>query len=522
MRSVPARRVSRRLLGAGVAASVVAAVLVGVGPVPAVVGAGASEPPARPLTPNSGIWSASNWTTSTGTPVTDVAKVIGSDTSGLDGTGVGIALIDTGVAPVPGLPASQIVNGPDLSFDSQAPHLRHLDEYGHGTHLAGIIVGNDTTTGLKGIAPKAKLTSIKVGAAGGVVDITQVIAAVDWVVEHRTDDPANPIKIITLAYGTDAIPNWNSDPLHYAVENAFRNGILVLVAGGNGGSSPNKFNNPAMSQFVMSVGSADTKGTLGAADDTLSTFTSTSTMFALDVVAPGEGIVSARVPGSGIDVAYPGARVGENLFRGSGSSQATAVVAGAAALLYQKAPTANPYEIESWISDSTKPLTGSNAARARGELSIANALKVSKPSLSIGGGNPSTGLGSIETARGNIHVVHNNATLSGVKDIFGSFSNSTWTNATKNKTAWNGGLWMGKRLTGDGWTGTSWASKTWASATWTAPDWAGQAWADSSWSGRYWAGRYWAAGDWSGRYWASSTWQANNYSTKNWSSYSWY
>jgi len=521
MGRTPARGLSRRALSAVAATAMAAATLVGVGPATASATATSAEPPARPLTAAPGVWSAGSWTSATGTPVSDVAKIIGSDTSGLDGTGVGIALIDTGVAPVPGLPASQIVNGPDLSFDSQASHLRYLDEYGHGTHLAGIIVGNDPATGLKGIAPKAKLTSIKVGAAGGVVDVTQVIAAVDWVVEHRTDDQANPIKIIALAYGTDANADWASDPLIFAVENAYRNGILVVVAGGNGGSTLDRLNSPAMSGAMLPVGSANSNGTISQADDTLSTFTSITNSMQLDVVAPGEGIVSARVQGSGVDVAYPGARVGETLLRGSGSSQATAVVAGAAALLYQKAPTATPFEIRTWIRNSAKKVTGANASRTVGELSIANALKMAKPMVSVGLGS-STGLGSIETARGNIHVVHNNATLSGVKDIFGTFNNSTWVNATKNKTAWNGGLWMGKRLAGDGWTGSSWASKTWAGATWQANDWAGQTWADAAWSGRYWAGRYWAAGDWSGRYWASSTWQANNYSTKNWSSYGWY
>src|SRR4029453_10012451 len=112
----------------------------------------------------------------------------------LTGKGVGVALIDTGVAPVPGLPVGQIVNGPDLSFESQAANLRYLDTYGHGTHMAGIIVANDTATGTKGLAPDAKLTSIKVGTASGAVDVSQVIAAVDWVVEHRADDSANPIK----------------------------------------------------------------------------------------------------------------------------------------------------------------------------------------------------------------------------------------------------------------------------------------------------------------------------------------
>ena len=100
----------------------------------------------------------------------------------------------------------RVVNGPDLSFESQSAGLRYLDTYGHGTHMAGIIIGNDTATGTKGIAPDVKLTSIKIGTANGTVDVTQAMAAVDWVVKNRNYDPANPIKVISLSYGTGGTP----------------------------------------------------------------------------------------------------------------------------------------------------------------------------------------------------------------------------------------------------------------------------------------------------------------------------
>src|SRR3712207_4359419 len=140
-----------------------------------------AQPAPRPAVTHH-VWASADWASGTGTTIADVAKVIGADrtaTGGLTGAGVGIALIDTGVVPVPGLPAAQIVNGPDLSVESQATSLRYLDTYGHGTHLAGIMVGNDPATGFKGIAPGAKLTSIKVSTANGAADVSQVISALE-------------------------------------------------------------------------------------------------------------------------------------------------------------------------------------------------------------------------------------------------------------------------------------------------------------------------------------------------------
>src|SRR3954447_11958304 len=94
----------------------------------------------------------------------NVAEVIGAHAAykaGYTGKGVGVALIDTGVAPVQGLTSGNVVNGPDLSLDNPMTSLVSNDGFGHGTHMAGIIAGNDgTTTGFKGVAPGAKLLSV--------------------------------------------------------------------------------------------------------------------------------------------------------------------------------------------------------------------------------------------------------------------------------------------------------------------------------------------------------------------------
>src|SRR4051794_21339497 len=163
----------------------------------------------------------------------NVAEVVGAHDlyrSGITGKGIGVALIDTGVAPVPGLTSGNVVQGPDLSFDSQDPATAHVDGFGHGTHLGSIIAGRDAVgvpvsytdpNRFTGIAPDATLVNVKVGASNGAVDVTQVIAGIDWVVQRGKE---LNIRVINLSYGTDSVQDSMIDPLAFAVENAWRNG----------------------------------------------------------------------------------------------------------------------------------------------------------------------------------------------------------------------------------------------------------------------------------------------------------
>ena len=129
----------------------------------------------------------------------NIERIIGADElwkDGYTGAGVDVALIDTGVTPVPGLDDGQVIDGPDLSFDTADPDLRYLDSYGHGTHMAGIIAGRDAVDPaapgarspytdadrFDGVAPDARIVNVKVGATDGAVDVSQVIAGIDWVV----------------------------------------------------------------------------------------------------------------------------------------------------------------------------------------------------------------------------------------------------------------------------------------------------------------------------------------------------
>ena len=190
--------------------------------------------------------------------------------AGYTGQGVGVALIDSGVTPVDGLTTpGKVVNGPDLSFESQNSSLEYLDTFGHGTHMAGIIAGRDTeatsvsssdTTHFLGMAPDAQIVSLKVADAQGRTDVSQVLAAIDWVVQHQNDNGMN-IRVLNLSYGTDSSQSYVLDPLAYAAEQAWDHGIVVVVAAGNDGNNSDGLEDPAIDPYVIAVGASNTNNT---------------------------------------------------------------------------------------------------------------------------------------------------------------------------------------------------------------------------------------------------------------------
>ena len=234
-------------------------------------------------------------------------------TQGYTGQGIDIALIDSGVVPVNGLTApGKVINGPDLSFESQADNLRYLDTYGHGTHLAGIMAGRDDAVSeptlanaydhFIGVAPDARIVNVKVADSRGATDVSQVIAAIDWVVQHRNDNGMN-IRVINLSYGTDGTQDYLIDPLAYAVEQAWQAGIVVVVAAGNDGEG-SLLRNPATDPFVIAVGASE--GQNMKSQKPVADFSSCGTAERhVDVLAPGKSIVGLRNPGSFADTYYP-------------------------------------------------------------------------------------------------------------------------------------------------------------------------------------------------------------------------
>jgi serine protease AprX len=475
--------------------------------------------------------------TTTYDPVSDLGSTYNSSLvtgaqswwkQGLTGKGVTVALVDTGVVKVNGLRTSgKVIYGPDLSFETNASNLRNLDTYGHGTHMAGIIAGRDDAAAAPytnsahfvGIAPDAKILSVKIGDASGATDVSQMIAAIDWVVQHRNDNGMN-VRVLNLSFGTDTTESYVFDPLAHAAEVAWRYGIVVVAAVGNSSTTDRRINSPAHDPYLIAVGAQDLKGTKGVSDDVPAAFTSIGNgVRDPDILAPGKSIVSLKVPGSDADRKYAtkGA-AGTRFFRGSGTSQSAAVVSGAAALILQQRPSLNPDQVKALLKNNATRLTNQPAsAQGNGVLDLAKVLAAATPVVQQTH-RQAAGSGTLEAARGSSHLTNNGVTLTGERDIFGvSFQSAQHAHYAASAYAWNGGTWGSLAAFG----GTVWSGSSWSGSSWSGSSWSGSSWSGSSWSGSSWSKNTWDGSSWSGSSWTGSAWTGTSWTGLTWTNTLW-
>jgi serine protease AprX len=370
------------------------------------------------------------------------------------------------------------------------PDVRYKDAYGHGTHMASIIAGRDQAgspssyldrTRFTGVAPDARIVSLKVGSADGSADVSQVIAAINWVTEHAHDNGLN-IRVLNLSYGTPAGQDYRADPLAFAVETAWRKGIVVVVSGGNDGTSLQSLANPAQDPPVIAVGAEDPVGTEQPVDDTVPAFSDRGTPLRhVDVVAPGVHVEGLRVPNGYVDQEFASARVGTRFFLGSGTSQAAAVATGAVALLLQRNPGLTPDQVKTLLADSATPIPlGTVTNTGAGLIDVHAAELLAAPVDAKGLSAPAAGTGSLELARGGSHVAARGTTLSGEQDIFAA--------------GWAGATWA--QQAAKPWFGASWSNGGWVSRTWVADGWDSRTWVDDDWGSRTWVDDAWATSGW--------------------------
>ena len=442
--------------------------------------------------------------------------------AGYTGAGVDVAVIDSGVAPVEGLSApGKVIYGPDLSLESQSPDLRNLDTYGHGTFMAGLIAGRDDNAAAPysadlpsvylGVAPDARIVSLKVATADGGTDVSQVIAAIDWVVQHKDDNDLN-IRVLNLSYGTNSTQGYWNDPLAYAVEQAWKHGILVVAAAGNTGYQKGHgalgLADPAYDPSLLAVGGLDAVGTASMSDDVPGSYTASCNRCRNpDVWTVGSHLQGLRVPNSFLDATHPEGVIDGRYFRGSGTSEAAAVTSGMAALILQKYPSFTPDQVKAFLVDNGRAL--GNAAGGPThvvETDLTGMLRARTPRKATQTLH-AEGTGSLEAARGSDHLTRDGIVLQGEQDIFGApFDSRSMARLEARATSWSAGTWNGNTWTGNTWTGNTWAGNTWTGNTWAGNTWTGNTWTGNTWTGNTWTGTSFSGNTWSGNTWATDTW----------------
>jgi serine protease AprX len=288
---------------------------------------------------------------------------------GYTGRGVGVAVIDTGIrGDLPDFQVSDTDHSSRVVASAVVnPGASTADDaYGHGTHVAGLIAGNglDRPAGdplrgkYSGVAPDARLISVKAGDEQGNATVLDVIDGLQFVVDHRAD---LGIRVVNLSLSSSVAESAATDPLDAAVESAWLKGIVVVAAAGNRGNASDAVQYaPANDPWVISVGAVNDKATKGIEDDVLSSWSSRGTTqdgFAKpDVLAPGAHLVSTIPAGAAYQQQCPQCQVDGSYFRVGGTSMAAAVVSGAVADVLAAHPDWTPGQVKAALVKKSRPV----------------------------------------------------------------------------------------------------------------------------------------------------------------------
>ncbi len=332
----------------------------------------------------------------------------GSLLSGVNGNGVGVAVIDSGIESEETDLRDSGLRRTVLSFDFTGSGVTD-DPYGHGTHVAGIIAGNGYSS-LKagfdyaGIAPAANLLNLRVLDEHGHGNISNVVAAIDQAVGSKL---FFNVRVLNLSLAAPPVDSYLDDPLCHAVDRAVQAGLVVVVAAGNFGLDQNGqqvyggITSPGICPAAITVGASGTHGTAVRSDDTVARFSSRgpTRSHSLDpvtgadvydnlpkpeLVAPGIRIVSLESPGNAIVTAHPelDVNIGNVNVRSrymilSGTSMSAGVVSGAAALMFQANPSLTPSLVKAILMYTAQIMEGPDLfQQGAGMLNIEGAVRV--------------------------------------------------------------------------------------------------------------------------------------------------
>ncbi|MDX1611524.1 MAG: S8 family serine peptidase [Candidatus Thermoplasmatota archaeon] len=254
--------------------------------------------------------------------------------TGLDGSGITVAVIDTGIEVTHPFFAGAIVSCVSTISGVVSPECTDSD--GHGTHVAGTVASRDET--YPGIAPGASLAAVRVLHAAGAGTSSDIIAGMEWVQENK-DLTVPPIRVATMSIGfVDPGCGDGTGPEAQAADALVESGVFFSVAAGNAGHDSCTIDGASAAEKVTTIGAVDDQDTITQQDDVIADFSSggptADGRLKPDVTFPGVGITSAYI-GGGVLVATL-----------DGTSMATPHAAGTAALMFQQDPSRSAQNVK--------------------------------------------------------------------------------------------------------------------------------------------------------------------------------
>ena len=395
---------------------------------------------------------------------TGAADAWNKDEANVTGKGVGVAVIDTGIAGdlrdfrvSPSDSRSRVTSSVLIHPDA----TRAGDSYGHGTHVAGIIGGNswnrsslDLARGrYVGVAPEANLIDVKVSDEEGNATVLDVLYGLQFVVDHKDQ---LGIRVVNLSLESSTPQSYKTDPLDAAVEAAWFKGLVVVASAGNRGTADDAVSYaPGNDPYVISVGGVDDAGTRSMGDDTLASWSArgrTQDGFAKpELNAPGARIVSNLAPNSLFTQLCVTCILNGDMIRAGGTSMSAPMVSGAVALLLEKHPQLTPNQVKGVLMASARSLPGG--------LPAVDAMAAIKRVNS----------GSVPVA--NQGLTPNNLIDAATGEI--DYTRSSWS-----RSSWS---------TAEGDDAAAWARSSWSRSSWSSTDSSGVETSRSSWSRSSWS-----------------------------------
>lgn len=363
-----------------------------------------TSPSTKTATDSFASYSAASATSTSTWQSSHVASTVGAEGLVVNGrpvwgVNVGVAVIDSGIASTGDYWISAFV-------DFVNGRTRPYDDYGHGTHVAGLIASSGLTSdGLyRGVAPGVRLIGLKVLDAHGAGYTSAVLAALDYAIANRT---SLGIDVVNISLGHPIAEPAATDPLVQAVEAASRAGLVVVVSAGNHGCDPETgevgyagISSPGNAPSAITVGAIDTKQTLTRTDDEVTLYSSRGPTWydgvaKPDLVAPGHRLTSDATGSSTLSqqLAYvdsgdawdwlPFFDPNSGFVTMSGTSMAAAVTSGAVALMidaHRTSPTPAPLApntVKAILQHTALDLAGADAlTQGAGALNAAGAARL--------------------------------------------------------------------------------------------------------------------------------------------------